>query len=186
MPKFDPLAYIESAFLDARPSGTSAREDASGGDLSLPHLGSYLGGEYPRIKRARLRKTAMRAPRPRRRGLAAAHGLDPTLREAVESLPRSVEFLLAEYDDGVTARSYGEFRESRKDLVRRLLDPVLSLEETARLLGVCPATVRRYTNRGWLSHHRTEGGQRRFRLSDVSRFVHEHARLPVGERVGGK
>lgn len=173
MSKFDPLAYIESAFLDARPV-----PEAGAGDLALPHLGAYLGGDYPRVKRPRYRKTAMRAPRPRRRGFDAKVDLDPELRTAVESLPRSLAFLLSEYDDGVTARSYGEFKETRKDLVRRLLDPVLSLEETSRLLGVCPATVRRYTNRGWLDHHRTAGGQRRFRLSDIARFVAEHGRLP--------
>jgi len=168
--KFDPVAYIEKAFLDVATPGPSTEE--------LPPLGSYLGGEYPRPRRTRLKKTAMRAPRPRRRSLAAGVELDSELRTAVEALPRSLAFLLSEYDDSVTARSYGSFTESRRELVRRLLDPVLSLEETARLLGVCPATVRRYTNRGWLAHHRTEGKQRRFRLSDIVRFVSEHGRIP--------
>jgi excisionase family DNA binding protein len=95
------------------------------------------------------------------------------------ALPKNVEFLCSFYDDAVTANYYrGEFKESRQDLIRRLLDPELSLEETSRLLGVCPATVRRYTNRGWLAHHRTGGGQRRFRLSSVVKFVNEHGRFP--------
>ncbi|MBS1713361.1 MAG: helix-turn-helix domain-containing protein [Armatimonadetes bacterium] len=63
-------------------------------------------------------------------------------------------------------------------MIRRLLDPELSLEEVSRLLGVCPATVRRYTNKGWLEHHRTKGGQRRFRLSGLVRFVDKHGRIP--------
>ena len=82
-------------------------------------------------------------------------------------------------DDSVAAKYYGgNFDESRQELIKRILDPQLTLEETSRLLGVCPATVRRYTNRGWLKHHRTDGGQRRFRLSDVGRFVEEHGRFP--------
>lgn len=61
--------------------------------------------------------------------------------------------------------------ETREELVGRLLDPALTLRETARLLNVCPATVRRYTNRGVLKHFRTKGNQRRFRLSDVLEFM---------------
>ncbi|MEJ5253333.1 MAG: helix-turn-helix domain-containing protein, partial [Armatimonadota bacterium] len=52
-----------------------------------------------------------------------------------------------------------------------LLNPSLTLEDTARLLGVCPTTVRRYTERGLLNHYRTPGNQRRFRLSDVIAFL---------------
>ena len=63
--------------------------------------------------------------------------------------------------------------ESRDELVSRLLDPTLTLQETALLLGVCPTTVRRYTNRGALRCMRTPGNQRRFRLSDILEFL-EH------------
>jgi excisionase family DNA binding protein len=61
--------------------------------------------------------------------------------------------------------------ESREELVQRLLDPVLSLEEAATLLEVCATTVRRYTNRGILPCHRTPGNQRRFHLSDIMEFM---------------
>ncbi len=61
--------------------------------------------------------------------------------------------------------------ETREDLIQRLLDPHLTLQETAKLLDVCPTTVRRYTNRGLLAHYRTPGNQRRFRLSDVLGFM---------------
>ena len=131
---------------------------------------------------ARFRKTKMSAPRPRRSKTAspeATVGIDPELQEIWSRLPRNVEFLCSFYDDSVTANYYrGEFKVSREELIKKLLDPELSLEETSRLLGVCPATVRRYTNRGWLHHHRTEGGQRRFRLSNVVKFVDEHGRFP--------
>ena len=61
--------------------------------------------------------------------------------------------------------------ETREELIERLLDPHLSLQETSKLLDVCPTTVRRYTNRGLLAHYRTPGNQRRFRLSDVLAFM---------------
>ncbi len=61
--------------------------------------------------------------------------------------------------------------ESRGSLIERLLDPELTLQETATLLNVCPSTVRRYTDKGILGHHRTPGNQRRFRLSDVLEFM---------------
>ena len=60
--------------------------------------------------------------------------------------------------------------ESREELLRRLVDPTLTLEETARILEVCPTTVRRYTNRGILPHERSAGNQRRFKLSSVLEF----------------
>ncbi len=75
-------------------------------------------------------------------------------------------------EDEVARKYYSRgFKETRRQLIERLLDPTLTLEETARVLGVCPATVRRYTNRGVLPHHRTVGQQRRFRLSDVLAFL---------------
>lgn len=129
----------------------------------------------------KFRKTTMSAPRPRRSKVSTGteSTIDPDLQSVWLALPKNVEFLCSFYDDTVTKNYYrGEFKESREELVKRLLDPELSLEETSRLLGVCPATVRRYTNRGWLQHHRTAGGQRRFRLSNVVMFVDEHGRFP--------
>ena len=60
--------------------------------------------------------------------------------------------------------------ETKEELLRRLLDPTLTLEETACILEVCPTTVRRYTNRGVLAHERSAGNQRRFKLSEVLAF----------------
>ena len=60
--------------------------------------------------------------------------------------------------------------ETREELLRRLLDPTLTLDETARILEVCPTTVRRYTNRGALPCERSAGNQRRFKLSHVLAF----------------
>ena len=193
---FDPLAYIESAFLDAEVESPARERDTPEGPISveIPSIADYLGlrpsatddaaaeldaGADDEPK-ARFRKTVMSAPRPRRvKQRPSAAALDPALQQVWTNLPKNVAFLCRFYDDGVTANYYrGEFKETRQELIRRLLDPELSLEETSRLLGVCPATVRRYTNREWLEHHRTAGGQRRFRLSNVVKFLEEHGRFP--------
>jgi excisionase family DNA binding protein len=194
---FDPLAYIENAFLDKQAEETPEQEREPEGSLqvAIPSITAYLqtkdlgNGKAPSItlddeddrRPSRFRKTVMSAPRPRRAKNSAptARVMDPALQTIWEALPKNIDFLCSFYDDSVTANYYrGEFKETRQELIKRLLDPELTLEETSRLLGVCPATVRRYTNRGWLSHHRTTGGQRRFRLSDIVRFVELHGRFP--------
>lgn len=73
--------------------------------------------------------------------------------------------------------------ETREELLGRLLDPELTLAETAKILEVCPATVRRYADRGVLPHHRTPGNQRRFKLRDVLAFL-ARADRSVIEDVG--
>jgi excisionase family DNA binding protein len=194
--EFDPLAYIESAFLDTKKEIAPEPDDLN---VAIPDIGEYIGTDGATYeadaleggtavltkpataeKGQRFKKTLMSAPRPRRAKQPLSDSvIDPDLQQCWETLPKSIEFLCSFYNDSVTKNYYrGEFKESRKDLIKRLLDPELSLEETSRLLGVCPATVRRYTNRGWLTHHRTTGGQRRFRLSDIAKFVEVHGRFP--------
>lgn len=90
-----------------------------------------------------------------------------------KKLPKS--FRAAGKREEVAQNSYQGFKETREELMERLLDPPLTLEEAARVLNVCPATVRRYTNRGSLKHFRTSGNQRRFRLSDVLAFMKSQA-----------
>jgi len=68
--------------------------------------------------------------------------------------------------------------ETREELLRRLMDPTLTLEETACILEVCPTTVRRYTNRGILPHERSAGNQRRFKLSSVLAFKEDRQKPP--------
>ena len=191
--EFDPLSYIENAFLDTKEAAEAGKDDG-GVNVAIPTIKEYMAGgnklatseaviieEEDDKPRQRFRKTVMSAPRPRRAKQAVVSNamIDPELQQTWQALPKNVEFLCSFYDDSVTANYYrGSFKESRQELIQRLLDPELSLEETSRLLGVCPATVRRYTNRGWLTHHRTTGGQRRFRLSDIVKFVNEHGRFP--------
>ncbi len=70
-----------------------------------------------------------------------------------------------------TSKRAPGIKETREELIERMLDPTLTLRETATLIGVCPTTVRRYTKRGVLKCFRTPGNQRRFRLSDVLDFI---------------
>jgi excisionase family DNA binding protein len=127
---------------------------------------------------------AQRTPPTRSRGEGAAR--PQITADTLWSLkPRHLDVLIAMGSDDVPQNSYTrDFKESRIELINRLLDPTLSLEDTARLLNVCPATIRRYTNRGLLSHHRTPGDQRRFKLSDVLAFL-EAARDREPATAGG-
>ncbi len=61
--------------------------------------------------------------------------------------------------------------ETREEIIRRLLDPELTLHEAAAVLRLSKATVRRYTDHGKLACLRTEGGQRRFRFSVLLAFL---------------
>jgi excisionase family DNA binding protein len=129
---------------------------------------------------------------------AAVHGGTPgtgaDAKPAAETtpwdrLPRHIQLLAtipAPEEEEVAQKYYSRgFRETRQELIERLLNPTLTLEETARVLGVCPATVRRYTNRGVLPHHRTVGQQRRFRLSDVLTFLDQQQNGRRVERKDG-
>ncbi len=60
---------------------------------------------------------------------------------------------------------------TREEILERLVNPTLSLEEAAKVMGVCKATVRRYTAKGILPHYRTPGNQRRFKLNDILNFL---------------
>lgn len=86
-------------------------------------------------------------------------------------MPKHIQILFGQASMEVAQNSYKQFKETREEMIEKLLDPILSLEESARILNVCPTTVRRYTNRGALRHFRTAGNQRRFRLSDVLAFL---------------
>lgn len=100
-----------------------------------------------------------------------------SLQEKWDRMPHHLQTLFGvSTGEEVAQNSYKAFRESRGELIQRLLDPQISLEEAARILNVCPTTVRRYTNKGVLRHYRTAGNQRRFRLSDVLTFMETKGR----------
>ena len=103
------------------------------------------------------------------------------VQEKWDRLPHHLQTLFGGAGEEVAQNSYKTFRENRSDLITRLLDPSVTLEEAARILNVCPTTVRRYTNRGVLKHFRTAGNQRRFRLSDVLVFMESSNRRAKSE-----
>lgn len=51
----------------------------------------------------------------------------------------------------------------------------ISLKEAAEIIGVHPSTVRSWTDKGILPAHRTAGGHRRYRRTDVELWA-EHSR----------
>ncbi len=60
----------------------------------------------------------------------------------------------------------------------------VSLRRAAELLGVHPATVRNWADRGELASRRTPGGHRRFRLSDLQQHAQTHKEIqPVEVQV---
>ena len=63
--------------------------------------------------------------------------------------------------------------ETRTRMLERLTNPQISLHEASVILRVCSATVRHYSDAGFLPHTRTPGGQRRFFLRDVLAFLRE-------------
>lgn len=179
--ELDPFAYIENAFLDVEKAKTrekTARDAPQPVEPTRTLVSAIRGSKAP--EEVKLRRTEMRAPRPRKRkSLPKTQPVTSQTEQLWTQLPKNLKFLAGVYDDNVTQNYYTtKFKESREELIRRLVDPELNLEDTARLLGVCPATVRRYTNRGWLPHHRTNGNQRRFRLSGIVAFVEKHGRNP--------
>ncbi len=101
-----------------------------------------------------------------------------SLRDRLESVLAHQAQLPLDIDarHAVSAGAEGSPRETRELLLQRLLDPTLTLQEAATLLGVCTTTIRRYTDRGLLRCFRTPGNQRRFHLSDVLDFMEKQQR----------
>lgn len=103
-----------------------------------------------------------------------------------DRMPHHLQTLFGTAGEEVAQNSYKTFKETREQLIQRLLDPIISLEEAARVLNVCPTTVRRYTNRGVLKHYRTAGNQRRFKLSDVLAFMESGKRSEPKTEIAGE
>jgi hypothetical protein len=155
-------------------------------DAEVPPFAHYL----PPYKRVGLEKPELKA-NGRVKQVVSADPPAPSLPSAElwAAVPKHVQTLLAlerQDEEEVAQNSYKRpFAEKRRELIERILDPILSLEDTARLLNVCPATVRRYTNKGILNSYRKEPErsqksgtapeketrQRRFRLSDILAFL---------------
>lgn len=75
-----------------------------------------------------------------------------------------------------TQKGKPSHEETREELLERLVNPTITLDEASKIMGVCKATVRRYTAKGILPHYRTPGNQRRFKLNDIINFLEEQRR----------
>lgn len=167
--------YANAPAQEATPAAALSVENETGATESVPDRAR-------RVPRTRARHARNVRPENVPSGLSAA--------DLWSTVPKHVKTLLAlermEEEKEIAQFSYKRpFSEKRQELIERLLDPILTLEETARLLNVCPTTVRRYTNKGILTYYRKETErssktnesaeketrQRRFRLSDILAFL---------------
>jgi len=193
-----PSKSAESSSAPAEPEVIASlfAEDPTSGPVSvlLPLTSGFVSALSAPAQSPRIEGDADAAVRRRKRAPHARNIPSENVASGLSSadlwaqVPRHVQTLLAlerrEEDKEVAQSSYKRpFQEKRAELIARILDPVLSLEDTARLLNVCPTTVRRYTNKGILTHYRKEPErpsentteretrQRRFRLSDILTFL---------------
>ncbi|MBC8134403.1 MAG: helix-turn-helix domain-containing protein [Fibrella sp.] len=187
-------ALVEEVLPDSLPSAddvsdpplffdeNDSRNGIAHNDVSVPDYLPQLveAAEPTEVAEASTRPRRPRSPEP------AEEISDGDAAALWKRLPRHIQLLV-----GMTPESKEEpaqkyysrgFKESRQQLIERLLDPTMTLEDTARVLGVCPTTVRRYTNRGVLPHYRTLGQQRRFRLSDVLAFLEKQQKQALKRR----
>lgn len=178
----DPIAEVA---IEAEPAGVAVQQEVSPPviEAAAPIQEKTVEAVEPPAPARRFGPTNRRSKHGRR--THAEQAASPIAAEELWSLvPRHLRTLVAMGGEEVAQNSYKRsFKETRIDLIQRLLDPTLSLEDTARLLNVCPTTVRRYTNRGMLRHQRTVGDQRRFKLSDVLSFLETQSKIsPHQER----
>ncbi|MCH7493736.1 helix-turn-helix domain-containing protein [bacterium] len=61
--------------------------------------------------------------------------------------------------------------QSRRKLIVKLLNPLLTMHDASLLLDLSQTTIRRATENGSLKNQRTAGGQRRFRLLDLLEYM---------------
>ena len=189
--------------ISALTAGPAVKEEppAEQLDLNIPKLEDYLPFLREPAEKPDSKAPASAAPRkpvaeravPAAQHAPSARVVQPKpsiptsateIQQAWDRLPKHIQMLMGSFPKDAAQRYYTKkFKESRDNLIQRLLDPPLTLEETARVLNVCPMTVRRYTNRGVLPHFRTVGNQRRFRLSDVLGFL--ESRTGIGETQEG-
>ena len=62
------------------------------------------------------------------------------------------------------------------------MDRLLTLKETSKLLNVSKQTLQRWDNRGKLIAVRTEGGHRRYKLSDIEKILGENDNLSSDDK----
>ena len=61
-----------------------------------------------------------------------------------------------------------------------MTDEWLSLSDAAKVLGVHPSTVRLWSDKGLLPTHKTQGGHRRYKQSEISLWAQSNKRSHAG------
>ena len=153
---------IRKVVKEAREAEDLAPEQAAELEQSTPAPETPAAAELQELKSA---------PGQPRKELMERLATNQVVAEKIQNYSARQQMLPLDVETAPEPPKTGKAVESREQLVQRLLDPVLSLEEAAILLNVCPTTVRRYTNRGVLKCDRTPGNQRRFRLSEIMSFM---------------
>ncbi len=87
--------------------------------------------------------------------------------------PKPVQGKTADSEPAISPKRQRIRPETRAEMLDRLTNPQISLHEAGIILRVCSATVRHYSDAGFLPHVRTPGGQRRFFLRDVMAFLRQ-------------
>ena len=64
-----------------------------------------------------------------------------------------------------------------------LMDRLLTIKETGKLLNVSKQTLQRWDNSGKLIAVRTEGGHRRYKLSDIEKVINNKIECPDKEII---
>ncbi|MGE5532029.1 MAG: MerR family transcriptional regulator [Bacteroidota bacterium] len=153
---------IRKVVKEAREAEDLAPEQAAELEQATSAPEASAGAELQELKSA---------PGQPRKELMERLATNQVVVEKIQNYSARQQMLPLDVETAPAPAKTGKAVESREQLVQRLLDPVLSLEEAAILLNVCPTTVRRYTNRGVLKCDRTPGNQRRFRLSEIMSFM---------------
>jgi excisionase family DNA binding protein len=110
----------------------------------------------------------------------------PALKQSPPNRPKLAEPI----DEGTHAVSYTELASNRPPMNADVADiserttpaqherELLSVSAAARLLGVSPSSLRAWAAQGWVPHHRTEGGHRRFELNALVEWLSERGGGP--------
>lgn len=61
-------------------------------------------------------------------------------------------------------------------------DKFIGPNEASRILGVGPTTIQRWIDGGFIPAHRTQGGHRRIRITDLAEYANQHG-LPIDPNI---
>lgn len=109
-------------------------------------------------------------------GIGGAHGIPDSSHSNLETLQKRRNACVVERARLAACVSGAAIPNNNDGFCRVLVvstphDEFLTVNEAAKILGVSATTVRNWASDGRLDEHRTLGGHRRFRASDVRRLA---------------